>query len=264
MTNKDILNIALEQSAVDCSCKAGDFLKDENTLVESRAQPGARRYLELPHVCNFVYYGHGVVACAGREYMTAAGSCLELFNAGGAAYRLFETPNMHIIDELFSPLCAQTCFMAEYFLPDTGRIGKAECPFVTRLLHAEDFSNLYTPEWSHALSFERPELDVLGVGAYHNGRLIGLAACSADCDTMWQIGVDVLPDYRGRGVASCLTSMLAREIIKRGKVPFYCAAWSNIRSVRNAISSGFRPAWVELTVKKRETVDGMNRELLKE
>jgi hypothetical protein len=44
-----------------------------------------------------------------------------------------------------------------------------------------------------------------------------------------------------------------------GIVPFYCAAWSNIRSVRNAIRSGFRPAWVELTVRKADFVDEMNR-----
>ena len=95
----------------------------------------------------------------------------------------------------------------------------------------------------------RKELDVLGVGAYEKGRLIGLAACSADCDTMWQIGVDVLSEYRKQGIASALTSRLAIEIINRGKVPFYCCAWSNIKSARNAIRSGFRPAWVQMTVK---------------
>jgi hypothetical protein len=42
-------------------------------------------------------------------------------------------------------------------------------------------------------------------------------------------------------------------------VPFYCAAWSNLRSVRNAIRSGFRPAWVELTFKPADTVAEMNQ-----
>ena len=56
-----------------------------------------------------------------------------------------------------------------------------------------------------------------------------------------------------------LTNALAKEIIQRGRVPFYCAAWSNVRSVRNAIKSGFRPAWVEMTAKPMETVEGMNR-----
>ena len=72
---------------------------------------------------------------------------------------------------------------------------------------------------------------------------------------MWQIGVDVLPEYRRQGIACALTSRLAVEILERGKVPFYCAAWSNIRSVRNAVKSGFRPAWAELTAKSVEFVD---------
>ena len=72
------------------------------------------------------------------------------------------------------------------------------------------------------------------------------------------IGVDVLADYRRQGIASALTSRLAVEILERGKVPFYCAAWCNLKSVRNAVKSGFRPAWVEMTAKPRETVDKMN------
>ena len=99
---------------------------------------------------------------------------------------------------------------------------------------------------------------MLGVGAYDGNKLVGLAGASADCDTMWQIGIDVLPEYRRQGIASSLTSRLAIEILKRGKVPFYCAAWCNIKSVRNAIKSGFRPAWVEMTAKSCEMVDGMN------
>lgn len=50
------------------------------------------------------------------------------------------------------------------------------------------------------------------MGAYCDGKLIGLAACSAYCDTMWQIGADVLPEYRRKGIASALTSRLAIEM----------------------------------------------------
>lgn len=117
---------------------------------------------------------------------------------------------------------------------------------------------MYTEEWSNALSSDRKELDVLGVGAYDNEKLVGLAGCSADCERMYQIGVDVLPEYRKKGIASALTSQLALEILALGKVPFYCAAWCNIKSVRNAMKCGFRPAWVELTAREREFVDKMN------
>jgi len=135
----------------------------------------------------------------------------------------------------------------------------SDCAYEIRLLKNKDFYNLYTDEWSNALCEKRRELDVLGMGAYDGERLVGLAACSADCDTMWQIGVDVLPEYRRRGIASALTGRLASEIINRGKVPFYCCAWSNIRSARNALRSGFKPSWVELTIKSKEIVADMNR-----
>ena len=148
--------------------------------------------------------------------------------------------------------------MAEYFLPDVRILQKLPCPYELRILHPADFAELYVPEWSNALCKHRKHLDILGVGAYDHGKLIGLAGCSADCDSMWQIGIDVLPDYRRQGIAAALTIRLAVEILERGKAPFYCAAWSNIRSVRNAISSGFRPAWVEMTAKPAEFVDKMN------
>ena len=99
---------------------------------------------------------------------------------------------------------------------------------------------------------------MLAVGAYDDGRLVGLAGCSADADKMWQIGVDVLPEYRRKGIASALTSKLELEILNRGKVPFYCTAWSNVRSVRNAVKSALIPAWVEMTVKPMSVVDEMN------
>lgn len=71
-----------------------------------------------------------------------------------------------------------------------------------------------------ALCEKRKELDDLGVGAYHGGKLIGLAVCAADCETMWQIGVDMLPGYRRKGIASTLTSRLAIEILERDNFQF--------------------------------------------
>ena len=68
-------------------------------------------------------------------------------------------------------------------------------------------------------------------------------------------------EYRKQGIASALTSALAKEILIREKVPFYCSAWSNIRSVRNAVKSGFVPAWVELSAKPADFVDEINRNL---
>ena len=115
-------------------------------------------------------------------------------------------------------------------------------------------------KWRNALSDNRRQDDRLAVGAYEDGRLIGLAGCSADCERMWQIGVDVLPEYRRRGVAAAVTSQLAVACLERGIVPFYCCAWSNLKSVGNALKSGFRPGWIQLTVMPDEWIARMNHQ----
>lgn len=259
MTNREILEIALKQSAEDLGCKAEDFLSDQNVLVPSRLGPGAsdraRRYLKLPITCDLVSYGRNIVAGVMEDVADIVREYLGKFTF----YHCFETPNMHWLNDRLVEKGHKICFMAEYYLPDVDRIPNLPCAYETRLLTQPDFEPLYLPEWSNALCAERKHLDVLGVGAYDQGKLVGFAACSADCEDMWQIGVDVLPAYRRQGIASALTSRLAREILDRGKVPFYCSAWSNIRSVRNGIKSGFIPAWAEMTAKPASIVDEMNQ-----
>jgi hypothetical protein len=227
---------------------------DANVITISKDNTNARRYLRLPHICDLTSYGNNIVAAVNEKYRDVVSDYINKY----AVEHCFETPNMHILNDAFQKDGYRVCFMAEYFLPDVEVLKALPCEYELKILVADDFKGLYKKEWSNALCETRKELDVLGVGAYDGGRLVGLAGCSADCETMWQIGVDVLPKYRKQGIASAITSRLAIEIINRGKVPFYCCAWSNIKSTRNAIKSGFRPAWVQLAVKSAELVADMN------
>ena len=228
MTNKEILEIALQQSAYDCNCDAADFLSEQDVVTLSKANPKARKYIPLPLECDLVSYGNNIVAQVSERTKPAVSEYIHKFEA----YRCFETPQINMLNDLLAPFDLKVCFMAEYFLPDV----------------------TYTEQWGNCLTFHDRERDVLAVGAYDNGILTGLAGCSADCETMYQIGVDVLPEYRRKGIASAVTSRLALEVLALGKVPFYFAAWSNIKSVRNAVKSGFRPAWVELTARNNNYV----------
>ena len=254
MTNQEILKIAMAQSAIDLCADPKDFEQSENVIVTSRENKDARRYLNLPFSCQLVSYGNNIVASVLPEFREITENYINKY----PTEHCFETPHLHTLNDALMEKGQKICFMAEYFLPDVSALRALDCPYELKLLTQTDFSDLYLPEWSNALCEKRKHLDVLGVGAYDGVRLVGLAGCSTDCDTMWQIGIDVLPPYRRQGIAAALTSRLAVEILNRGKVPFYCAAWCNIRSVRNAIKSGFRPAWVEMTAKPCEMVDEMN------
>lgn len=251
MTNKEIYQIALQQSAYDCNCKTEDFLSEQNIVTLSKPHPKARKYLPLPFECDLVSYGNNIVAQVSERTRNAVEEYIGRYDV----HRCFETPFINVLNELLSPYDLKVCFMAEYFLPDVTILKALDCGYELRVIQKAELECLYTKQWSNCLTFHDRERDVLAVGAYDGGRLIGLAGCSADCESMYQIGVDVLPEYRRKGIASAVTSRLALEIMKLGKVPFYCAAWSNIRSVRNAIKSGFRPAWVELTARNGEFVN---------
>ena len=255
MTNREMKEIAMRQSAIDSNCDAADFECKENKVVVSGVNPLARKYLVLPFCCDLVSYGDNIVASVDSEIADVVARYINKY----AVEHCFETPNLHVLNDAIQERGMRVCFMAEYFLPDVDVLRKLPCDYETKLLLPDDFADLYKPEWGNALSENRKELDVLAMGAFDGEKLIGLAGCSADCESMWQIGVDVLPEYRKKGVASALTSGLAVEILKRDKVPFYCCAWSNIRSVRNAIRSGFRPAWVEMTAKSKDFVDNINK-----
>lgn len=259
MTNREILDIAMAQSALESGCNAADFEKKENIVVEAVKNERARKYLELPFICDLTTYGNNIVASVNKEDMPAVQEYLNSY----PMERSLETPLFNVIEKHFRKKGAGICFQAAYYLPNVNALREEPSKYELKILAQRDFQELYTSEWSYALCDKRKELDILGVGAYDKeGKLIGLAACSADCDTMWQIGVNVIPDYQGEGIASSITIKLAKEILDRGKVPFYRSPWCNIKSIRNAIKAGFRPAWCQMTIKDDLFIEKMTKNLL--
>ena len=249
MTQKDIFDIALKQSAADCSCSPEDFLRTEHVVTEARPNPSARRDRPNPPLCRLVSFGSNIVSACRKDLIPDVTAYV---NSQSAHYRCFETPYIYELNKALEKFGMRVYKAHSAFLPDLEAVFGADlsCPYETRLLHPEDFTDLYVPAWGNALCEDRKQLDMLGAGAYDGGKLIGLAGCSADGDEMWQIGIDVLPEYRRQGIAATLTNQLARAIFEHDKVPFYGAAWSNIRSLKNAFRCGFRPAWAEMSIEE--------------
>ena len=79
---------------------------------------------------------------------------------------------------------------------------------------------------------------------------MGMAGCSEDAPHWQQIGIDVLPEYRSKGVGSYLVNLLKNKIIEMGDIPFYGTGAANIHSQNIAVKCGFKPAWVETEAEK--------------
>ena len=171
-TNRSVLDVALEQSAIDAGCGADDFRRGGPVVVLSRPDPGARKYLELPFDCHLISYGDNVVASVSERCRGLVTDYLRRY----PAEHCFETPNLHVLNDALEGHGLRLCFMAEYFLPDVDVLRPLPCPCPTKLLYQENFGPLYTDTWSNALCEKRKELDVLGIGAYDGDSLVGFAA----------------------------------------------------------------------------------------
>ena len=251
ITYNEILRMAMEQSAIDLSCEPEDFCSDGNKVVVSHPNKHAHKYLSLPFFFQMVSYGNNVVASVNEDIALFAGDYINRYGAVGC----FETPAILLLNDELMKYGYKVCFMARYYLPDPERMTEHTCQYRLRVMEKREFEKYYLPQFGNAICAAHSERDEIAVGAFDGDKLVGLAGASADCETMWQIGVDVLPAYRRRSVAAAVTSSLAGEIFARGKVPFYCTAWSNVASARNAVKCGFRPAWVELTAKNMDYVN---------
>ena len=123
MTNKEISDIALQQSAYDCNCKPKDFISEQNVVTLSKVNPKARKYVPLPLECDLVSYGNNTVAQVSERTKSAVSEYINYFDT----YRCFETPQINMLNDLLAPFDLKVCFMAEYFLPDVTLLKEFGC-----------------------------------------------------------------------------------------------------------------------------------------
>ena len=219
MTYEKILGIAMEQSAIDMSCKPEDFCSDRNKTVISKPDPYARKYLELPFFCHIASYGSNAVVSSSEEFAPFAERYIEKHGA----VRSFETPSIHELDAELQKYGHRVCFMAEYYLPVPELVAPLECGLELRVMNKRDFERYYLPEFGNAICAEHSERDVIAVGAFDGDTLAGLAGASADCESMWcgrAAGIQKTRHCFGGYVGTCLRdnesgqdSVLLRSVV---------------------------------------------------
>ncbi len=90
-----------------------------------------------------------------------------------------------------------------------------------------------------------PEVAAAGENAPALADPIAMVGLSDDSPIMRQIGIDVLPAWRGVGIASVLVRDAARLTLAEGYLPFYGTSPSHMLSQRVAMNAGLVPTWWE-------------------
>ena len=79
MTNCEIIEIAMRQSAEDIGCREEDFKANKNVISPLKLGKNARKYLKEPITCNFVSYGNNIVTASINETLDMVSEYVEKF-----------------------------------------------------------------------------------------------------------------------------------------------------------------------------------------
>ncbi len=243
LSNKEIIKFTKEQLAIECNCSANDFDRDDCVITLPAFSDKRRKFSDKPFFFKMTTTGGNAVISADARLHEWLGN----FVSDKTGHWLFEHTNLRDIDkqlEMYGKQLFQTHHM---FLP----LGKAvsqmadiqvkwfEKDEIHQFYEAKKFPNALCEEYNP----ERP--DMLAVAALVGSKIVGMAGCSADTPLLWQIGIDVDNDYRGKGIGTKLVSLLKDEVSAKGKIPYYGTSLSNIHSWKIALNCGFVPFWID-------------------
>lgn len=242
----ELIASAAAQLACDYCCNPEDFLSLENKATLSRISSGRRRFREEADFFKAATMGYGTVISAASEMLDFSQDILG--KCRGA--EIFEQTKIWKINAQLAKYNKAIAFNSIFYLPSTPYRYVPKDGFRLKFYEEKEIvSELYPVKgFDNALMYNasKPRRDVLAVCALNGGQIVGMAGASNDSDRFWQIGIDVLPEYRGLGIATELVSALTQAVFMHGAVPYY-GTWSgNIASQNTARRAGYYPVWTEI------------------
>ncbi len=135
-----------------------------------------------------------------------------------------------------------------YFVPNLNKITKQDeiSKYDFKLFDGNTGKINLSSGFENAITFENGKcISNIAYCAYKEGKVIGVAGADRITDDIWEVGIEVLPEYRKAGLATILTKNLTLKILEKGKVPIWSASVSNIGSQAVAINSDYIPLWME-------------------
>lgn len=253
MERQKALAMGLAQLAVDFNTTPEAIQAGGLIFTPPALNPGRRVYSDKMPFFEIVTVGAATVIMADKSLWPAL---REWSKDAQEPHWLFEFPRMQKLAEILSPHGYELTQTFHHYLPSRD-FCPAQAPegLTLQWLEQEDIQRFYPNEaWPNALQAKanpaRP--DMLVLVAMDGDRPAAMAGASADSPSMWQIGIDVLPEYKSRGLGTLLVEGLAHEVECRGALPFYGTSLSNLHSQNIAWKCGFRPAWVGVSAKKKE------------
>lgn len=252
MNYKELYNLL----ALEYNCSPADFLKEDNVLTVSVLREGRRVYSPDKYFFHMVTTGGNAVITADEVLHPF----LQEFVKERTGHWLFEIPNLLPLEKELNRYGYSLTQTHHMFLPAEVEAEMSALELrdgfavnlkwfygdeIKQFYGDKRFPNAICPQYLE----HRP--DRIVVCAYDGEEIIGMAGCSEDAHHWMQIGIDVMPGYRSKGVGTYLVALMKDKILENGDIPFYGTSVSNYHSWNIALNCGFRPAWVEIGAEKK-------------
>lgn len=242
-------NLFIKQMAIDYCCTEEEILDGENQFHTFVPQEGRRRFQQDRECFLKIAALRNKLLFAGDEQII--GWCRERFENENGAW--FMAPaKLRELDRELSRYGYGIDFMHPFFVSYKPS-DPTPHPYEIRYFRDDEIEAFRgDPRFKYALSFSKAAPDRIAVTACEDGKILGMAGVSEDSRYLWQIGIDVLPEARGKGIGVLLVNLLKNEILAEGKVPYYGTAFSHTLSMDIAVRTGFHPAWTELFAERTD------------
>ena len=266
-TKNEIYTILKNQLALEFNCKAEDFEKEENIITLPSLHPNRRKFSDKEFFLQMATLGRNTVISANEKMHP----WLAQWVKDKKGFWLFEQHNFFELESELRKYGFKMTQTHHMFLPKPEQV-EITTDLKIKWLEQADIMNFYgAPRFPNAIcdKFKPERPDILAIVALDENasdekggeRIMGMAGCSIDAaanesleaPALWQIGIVVMPEYRGHKIGTTLVSLLRNEAFRRGALPYYGTSLSNLASWKIALASGFEPAWVECEAHEIET-----------
>ena len=234
MDKYDVVKTVGKQLAIDMNCSESDFHSCEIIVTEAAKNPGRNMFGDCDRMLSGCCFGGSAV-----------------FSVNHDPSWIFEQKTLVALEEKLYLSGHNISDMYQYYVPDP-ELPKTEEKFDIQWIEQDELKKYVDLSVAQdALGFDEGAPDILAVAAKDKGRIVGMAAASLDSPLFWQIGAQVLPEYREQGIATNLVGLLKDETLRRGAVPYFGSFSSHSVSQSVGYAAGFFPCWSKIVSSPR-------------
>ena len=238
MTNSEVrykfMKYFIEKEYPNYDCQADDFLSDKNKVV--LADESDEDFYGM--IC----FKNAVLVKAKKEIYEWS----IRFASKHIGFRCFDYIQLaalcqELLKHGYTMQGGQGC------LPDMSQKQRVppEIGFTIRVFNQNETMDIYNyidkTEWHMCRPNENTSLTI---AAFDKNQIIGLSSAGRETDQLWPIDIEVLPEYRNKGIAVALTAEITNILLNRGIIPYATGAYSNNASRITLFKCGYYPAWI--------------------